>query len=244
MSELTIPVALLIGIIFLAAFQQTISGFGFSLVVMPIATLLLGLKIAVPLIALAALTLCSINVIRYYHSINVSEAIPLGAAAALGVPVGIWGLVNLDESLIKFVLGFILIGYAVYSFFDPALSSFLPQRWVYLAGFVTGCLGGAYNTPGPPLVVYGSLRRWPRDEFRAVLQVLFFLTGSLAVLSHWFTERLTMNVWTLYVFAVPALVLGNFAGSLADRHINHRVFRVIVVVMIFGLGLSLIWGAR
>ncbi len=250
MTELPITTILLVLIVFLAAFEQTISGFGFSLMVMPVATLLLGLKVAVPLTALAGLTVYTINLIRYHQSINMGEAVPLGFAAAFGVPVGIWGLANLDEHLVKLALGFILIAYAAYSahalyHISPStVRGALSQQWGYVAGFLTGCLGSAYNTPGPPLVVYGSLRCWPRNEFRAVLQALFFFTGCLAVLAHYVTQNLTTNVVTLYAYALPALVFGNIAGSLSDRYVDHQAFRVIVIAMVFVLGLSLVLGGR
>ncbi len=156
MIDLATPTAFLSVIVFFAAFEQTISGFGFSLIVMPLATLALGLKTAAPLVALVGLTLYSINLLRYRESINPHEALRLGGAAALGVPIGIWGLVTLDEGLIKFILGLVLVAYALSSLARPATSRVLSQRWVYLAGVATGCLGGAYNTPGPPLIIYGT----------------------------------------------------------------------------------------
>ena len=240
MTQFAPTIAILAIIVFLASFEQTISGFGFALIVMPLATLLLGLKIATPLIALAGLTLYTINLVRYHHSINLNEALRLGVAAAIGVPIGIWGLVNLDESLVKFVLGFVLIAYALYSFSRLSTSSLPPQRWVYLAGVIGGCRGGAYNLPGPPVIVYASLRQWSRDEFRAVLQSLFFLTGLLAVLSHLVAQHITWNIVALYAYAAPALVLGIVVGSLMDRRIDKDAFRTIVRVMIFILGLSMI----
>lgn len=244
MNELSGTVLALIFIVFFAAFQQTISGFGFSLVVMPLATILLGLRVSAPLIAMAGVTLYTINLLRYRNSINLHETMRLGAAAALGVPIGIWLLVNLSESVIKMALGFLLLAYVCASFFLPTMSRIVSPHWVYLAGFVTGCLGGAYNTPGPPLIVYGSLRQWPRAEFRAVLQALFLLTGTLAIFSHWLTQHLTAEVWTFYAYATPALVGGIVIGSLADRFIDHRAFRIIVMMMIAISGLSLILGGR
>lgn len=243
MDEST-TLAVLVAIVFFAAFEQTIAGFGFSLIVMPLATLTLGLKTAAPFVALTGLTLYTINLVRYRASLNPHETIRLGIAAALGVPLGIWGLVNLDEMLIKFVLGFILIAHSIFSFAHPATRHILSPRWVYLTGLATGCLGGAYNTPGPPLIVYGTLRQWQRDEFRAVLQALFFLTGLLTVASHFFTQHLTPTILTLYVFTAPALVIGILSGSLIDRRIDHETFRRITLALIFILGLSLIIGGR
>ena len=244
MTDLLTVLGILITIFFFAAFGQTISGFGFALVGMPLATLVLGAKTAAPIVALAGLTLYTINVLRYRHAINVRQVWRLGIAAAFGVPIGIWGLVNLDESIVKLILGFILIGYSIFSLVRPTTSLVPSQNWGYLTGFLTGCLGGAYNLPGPPLIVYGTLCQWQRDEFRATLQSLFFLTGLLTVASHFLAQHLTSDILSLYAFTAPALILGIVVGSLADRRINHAVFRWMVLALIFILGLSLIFGGR
>ncbi|MBI5030406.1 MAG: sulfite exporter TauE/SafE family protein [Chloroflexi bacterium] len=244
MIDQSIVWAVLLSIFFFAAFGQAIAGFGFGLVVMPLTTMIFGTKISAPLVALAGLTLYTINLLRYHQSINWREVIRLGSIAALGVPIGIWGLVNLDESIIKFVLGCILIGYAILNLIRPATSFVPSSRWGYLFGFATGCLGGAYNIPGPPLIIYGTLRQWERNEFRAVLQTLFFLTGLLTVFSHYFTHHLTSDILTLYAFTAPALILGIVIGSIIDRRINHTVFRWIILALIFILGLTLIFGGR
>ncbi len=234
----------LVCLVFCAALEQTISGFGFALVVMPLATLILGLKIAAPLVALAGLTLYTINLLRYRQAINLHEIVRLGVAAALGVPLGVWVLVNLAEGFIKSLLGFILVAYALFNFVRPVTCQIISSRWGYLAGLATGCLGGAYNTPGPPLIVYGTLRHWQREEFRAILQTLFFLTGALTVTSHWLAQLITPTILMMYLLIVPALVIGIVIGSRLDQRIDHATFRLIVVGMIFVLGLSLIIGGR
>jgi hypothetical protein len=125
----------------------------------------------------------------------------------------------------------------------PTASFVISGRWVYPAGFAAGCLGGAYNTPGPPAIVYGSLRQWPRDEFRAVLQALFFVNGLLVVLSHYVAHHLTGEVLTLYsLYAVPALLLGIAIGSCVDNKVDRQRFRTVVTVMILLLGVSLLLG--
>ena len=227
-------------IVFLAAFVQTLSGFGFALIVMPLITIVIGLRTAAPLVALAGLTLYTINLIRYRQAVNVKEVLRLGAASALGIPVGIWALTNVNESIIKPLLGLILIAYAVYALVRPAVPRLHSHHWVYPAGFVAGCLGGAYNTPGPPVIVYGSLRQWPKDEFRAILQSLFLLNAVLIVTSHYVAHHLTATVLTFYLHATPALLLGILAGSHVDSRLNKDRFRTIVTFMILILGLSLV----
>jgi hypothetical protein len=139
-------------------------------------------------------------------------------------------------------MGLILVAYAVYSLLRPAAPRLAARGWAYPAGFLAGCLGGAYNTPGPPVVVYGSLRQWPKDEYRAILQTLFFINGVLIVTSHLLAHHMTADVWTLYAWAAPALLLGLWTGARLDTRVNQERFRLLVTVMILVLGISLLLG--
>lgn len=233
---------LIVVIVFAAAFLQSLAGFGFAVMIMPLFTLALGLQIAAPTVALTALTVYCINVLRFRRALNLGEVARLGAASVLGVPVGIWLLSSVDETLVTRGLGVLLISFAVYTLARPA-TSWVPSRlWVYPAGFLAGCLGGAYNTPGPPAIIYGSLRQWPRDEFRAAMQTLFLVSGMVVVASHLATGHLTGEVLTYYLCAVPALALGILAASRVDHKLDRERFRTIVIVMILVLGLSLTLG--
>ncbi|MFN2167983.1 MAG: sulfite exporter TauE/SafE family protein [Anaerolineae bacterium] len=236
------PAILIIVIVFAAAFAQSLTGFGFALVVMPLLTIVLGIRTAAPLVAVAALTVYTVNLARYRRAINISEVLRLGLASAAGVPVGIWLLSAVDEEVVMRILGAILLAYAAYSLLQPKAQRVLSRGWVFPAGFFAGCLGGAYNTPGPPVIVYGSMRQWPRDEFRAVLQALFFLNGVLVVASHAVAQHLTKSVLLYYLYAVPALAMGILLGSVVDRRIDQDLFRKIVTGMILALGLALLLG--
>ena len=236
--------ALIIAAVFTAALLQSLSGFGFAVIIMPLITFIVGLRVAAPMVALAALTVYAINVVRYRRAINYREVLRLGIASALGVPLGTWALTSLNEAVVMRIMGLLLIAYAIYALVRPTTSWVLSRYWVYPAGFFSGCLTGAYNAPGPPVIVYGSLRQWPMDEFRAVLQAIFFLNGVMVVVSHLLAQRVTVDVLVLYVCALPALALGIVVGSRVDRFVDRDRFRTFVTVMILGLGLALLLGAR
>lgn len=235
-------IAWIVVVVFVAAVLQSLTGFGFALVVMPLVTLVLGLQTAAPLIALAGLTAYTVNLIRFHRAVDVGEVARLGVASALGIPLGIWALVRVDESVINHAVGLILVAYSAYSLLRPAAPRLAAGGWVYLAGFLAGCLGGAYNTPGPPVVVYGSLRQWPKDEYRAILQTLFFINGVLIVTTHLLAGHVTAGVWTLYAWAAPALLLGLWAGARLDARVDQGRFRLLVMGMILVLGVSLLLG--
>lgn len=242
----------LVFIVFVGAVLQALAGFGFALVVMPLATLVLDLKTAAPLIALAALTTNTINIIRFHRSVNLDEVARLGVASALGVPVGIWTLVGVNELAINRLMGAILITYAAYALLRqstkrsgagrPAPSRPLAPWWAYPVGFLAGCLSGAYNTPGPPVVIYGSLRQWSKDEYRAIVQTVFLINAVLVVSSHVVARRLVAHVWALYALAAPALLLGLWSGARLDRYVDQGRFRTLVTLVILVLGISMLLG--
>lgn len=231
---------LLLAIVFIAALLQTTSGFGFALMAMPLVALVIGVKAAAPLVALTGITLYAVNLARYRRGFDGRVVLPLAVAAALGVPLGVWALSSLDEDLIKRVLGVILIAYALYGVWKPHATPLRSNLWAYPVGFLAGLLGGAFNTAGPPVIIYGNLKQWPRDLFRSTLQALFLFSGSLVIAAHAAAGNLTNAVLTTYLLLVPALLLGVWSGAWVDRHISNQHFRVLVQILIFATGLLLL----
>jgi uncharacterized protein len=232
----------IVSIVFLAAVLQSLTGFGFALIVMPLVTLVLDLQTAAPLIALAGLTAYTVNLVRFRGAVKLGEVARLGFASALGIPIGIWALVRVDELAINRAMGVILVAYAGYVLLRPATARPRAQWWAYPVGFLAGCLGGAYNTPGPPVVIYGSVQQWPKDQYRAILQTLFFINGILIVTSHLLARHMIPQVWVLYAWTAPALLLGLWTGARLDGRLDQERFRHLVTAMILVLGVSLLLG--
>jgi uncharacterized membrane protein YfcA len=232
--------AFLVAIVFLAALLQTTSGFGFALLAMPLVSLVIGVKAAAPLVAVVGFTLYAINLLRYRRGFDLRTAAPLAAAAALGVPVGVWALASLDERLVKAVLGVVLIAYAAYALLKPQTRPLASNLWAYPAGFLAGCLGGAFNTPGPPVIVYGNLKLWPRELFRSTLQALFLVSSSLAIAAHAVAGNLTRALAETYLLLAPALLLGVWAGARVDRRLSGERFRLLVIALILATGVLLL----
>jgi uncharacterized protein len=234
---------LILAIVFVAALVQTLAGFGFALLVTPLVALLLGLRTAAPLVALVALSVNTINFYRHRDRIDRGELVRLVVSSALGIPAGLWILDRGDEVVILCFLGAVLIGYALYALSHPRLRSALDPHWVYPSGLVAGCLAAAYNAPGPPLLIYGSLRQWPKEEFRGVLHGLFCLNGVLVVVGHVLVGNVTGEILILFFWTVPLLLAGILLGTRVDARLNRDRFRLLVTVMILALGVSLLLNA-
>ena len=230
----------LILIVFTACFTQGLSGFGSALVAMPLLSPMLGLRHAAPLVAMMSGAVQIALLVRYRRAFNFRAVWRLLAASAVAVPVGVYGLRRIDERITLTVLAVVVLAYAVYSLSGAKLPEVKRGAYAYVAGFFGGLLGGAYNTSGPPVVVYGSCRGWSPDEFKSNLQGFFSVNNAFVFIGHAFAGNVTAAVGWNFLIALGAIAGGVTAAFLLDRFISHALFRKIVLVLLIVLGAQLL----
>lgn len=226
-------------VVFLGCFTQSLTGFGVALVMMAVLPSILGLHIATPLVALVAIVLETLMLIRYHAALQFKSILGLLIASLIAIPAGVIYLSRLDEGIALSILGFVLTAYALYAltgFRPPALSH---PVWAWVFGFVGGLLGGAYNTSGPPVVVYGNCRRWSPQEFKSNLSGYFVVNSVMVVSTHWLSGNFTSEVTSNFLLALPALLLGFLFGQGMDKWLNPELFRKLVLVLLVLLGARL-----
>jgi len=230
-------------VIFLAVFTQSLTGFGSALVAMALLPALIGIRTATPLVALVGLTIEIALLLRYHASFRLQSVWRLIVASLLGIPLGLVLLRRVDERLALVILGCVLVGYAFYALLGRPLPSLKSNGWAYGTGFVAGMLGGAYNTSGPPVVIYGDAQRWPPAEFKSNLQGFFLVINVFVIAGHALSGNLTQRVWTAYLWVLPAIALGILLGTWLDGRINRAVFRKLVLFLLILMGARMIfWG--
>lgn len=222
-----------------ASFTHTLVGFGSALIAMPILTKIVGIQLAAPLVALIVLTMELFLLIRYREAFNLRVVWRLIAGAAVGIPLGVWALRKVDEKIILSVLGVVLIIYALYALLRFRLPELQHPSWAYGFGFVAGLLNGAYNTSGPPVIIYGNCRGWEPMEFKANLQGFFTVAGLWVIANHAFNGNLTPLVWQHYLLSSVAIAFGLWLGLKLDRYIEQAIFRKIVLTMLILLGVMM-----
>jgi uncharacterized membrane protein YfcA len=227
-------------IIFVGVFTQSITGFGSGLVTMAILPGLLGIQVAAPLVSLMAITLETSLLLRYRNTLNFKAVWRLALANVIGIPLGVIAPGYVSEKFILLVLGVVLAGYAAYGLISPRLPELKRPTWAYGFGLVGGLLSGAYNTGGPPLVIYGNSQRWQPAEFKSNLQSLFLISDVMVITNHALTGHYTPIVWSYYLTALPAIGLALLIGLWLDRRIDPIAFRKIVLLLLLVMGLRLI----
>ncbi len=227
-------------IVFLAIFTQTLTGFGLALVSMPLLLLIMDIHIATPLVALVAVTSEIFLLARYRHHLSFQTVWRLSIASLIGIPLGVVALSRVDETIVLTALGIVITGYAIYALLELRLPPVEHPRWAYGFGFIAGLLSGAYNTSGPPVVIYGSCRRWELAAFKSNLQGFFLLNSTMVITSHALSHNFTSEVWQNYWVALPGIGLGLACGFFLDRYVNPEQFRKLVLGLLVFLGIWLI----
>ena len=238
LKMLTLLLTLLI--FFIATTIRSTFGFGDALITMPLLTIILGIQTATPLFALVASTVALIIVLFSRQSIDFKAAWRLVIATVVGIPFGILLLKVAPEKIVIKALGVFLIVFGIYRLTRSELPRLTNGRWAYLFGFIAGILGSAYNTNGPPIVIYGTMQRWNPERFRATLQGYFLPSGLVIIASHSLNHLWTLNVFRLYLLALPVVLIATLIGGKLNQLIPIQRFgRLLFTIFIF-LGVLLL----
>lgn len=228
---------ILIGlVVFFAALIQGLMGFGGALIAMPLLVALIDIQTATPLFAVVGTLATLLNAIRWREHSTPRDLVRLIIPAAIGIPFGILLLARADQAVVTGILGVILIAYAIYNLMGWIMPPLRHPGWALLAGFSSGVLSGAFNTGGPPVIVYATAKQWSADRFRGNLQAYFLVISLILIIAHGATGHLTPDVWRMALLAVPALLLGQFVGVRLCRYVDARLFRKLVLVFLLLLG--------
>ena len=208
-------------IVFVATLIRSTFGFGEALFAVPLLALCMPLRVATPLVVLLSITIAATIVAQDWRSIHLRSSGGLLLPSLAGIPLGLLLLGSPYETFTKIVLALVIIAFAGYSLLGRRVPELRQDSlgWLLGCGFLAGVLGAAYGMNGPPLVVYGSMRRWSAQRFRATLQGYFLPASVLAMAGYWLAGMWVPEVTRYYLqsllAAVPAIALGRAA--------NHRL---------------------
>ena len=206
---------------FVATLIRSAFGFGEALVAVPLLAFWLPLGVAAPLAVLVSITVAGIVVVQDWEKIHLHSTGWLVLSSVPGIPIGLLLLTSSHQRVVKATLAMIIMIFSAYSLVGRTLLQLRrdSRPWLLLCGFCAGVLGGAYGMNGPPIVIYGAMRRWSAQHFRATLQGYFLPASILGMAGYWMAGLWTATVTHFYLISLPVMLAGVFLG----RAINHRL---------------------
>ena len=204
-----------------ATLIRSLLGFGEGLAALPLLALRIPITVAAPLAVLASIIVAIVIVLQDWQKIHVRSISRLVVSTLFGVPFGLLLLTTDKQSLVGGFLALIIMGFSAYALLGKAPPELKNDSRAWLVGcsFRAGMMGGAYGLNGPPLAIYGAMRRWSAQHFRATLQG-YFLPASIIGMAGYALAGLWVPLVTHYYLLSLPLTL---PAVLADRAGNNRL---------------------
>jgi uncharacterized membrane protein YfcA len=224
-------------------------GFGFPLVAVPLISTLWEPKHAVVLISLASLVNNVGVAVRPGGTRETfRRMLPVLAGMLVGTAIGALLLASVPSSVLALVVGVAALVFASVAVLKPDLA--VPPRLErYLAlpmGFGGGVLGGSTGIAGPFVVSYTHALKLDKRQFVYALSWIYLIGAVVQVVTY--AQLGLFDALTLAMGLISCLPnsLGVGIGFRIQDHIDHDLFRKIVVLVIGVSGISLVvralWG--
>lgn len=227
-------------ILFVATFIRSAFGFGEALIAVPLLAFAIPIEEAAPVVVLISITIAALIIAQDWRQIHVASAGRLFLATVGGMPLGLWLLTAVDEAIVTALLAAVIILFSTYCLLRRTQIELKNDRHAWGFGFLAGILGGAYGMSGPPLVIYGALRRWSPQHFRATLQGYFLPASILTLIGYSVTGLWTSSVTHYYLWALPPAMLASFLGRAVNRRIKGPAFLRWVHLGLIAIGVLLL----
>jgi uncharacterized membrane protein YfcA len=222
-----------IGIAFLAAGCQSLTGFGAALVAVPLLSLYVDPKLAVVISTFLSTMVSAPLLLEVRKQVRLAKVAPLAIGSVVGVPVGILILKAVDAGVIKIFVAVVVIMASALLFLAPRLA--LGGRNV-LSALVTGALSGllraSTSMAGPPVVLYTISHEKEIEEFRSTVLALFVATSALTVPGFVAAGLISRDALVAAAVAIPGLTLGLLVGTNLRARVQPTLFRTLVLAVL------------
>ncbi|OGV65482.1 MAG: hypothetical protein A3K19_10360 [Lentisphaerae bacterium RIFOXYB12_FULL_65_16] len=219
---------------------QSFVGFAGSLVAVPLFSLFISPKVAVPTYNLVMLVVNLVLVLETRQHVDWRRVGRLLIGGLVGIPIGAYGLKHLPVHVIGLIISVVTLTFAILFMFKVKVRLHENRPTELGIGLLSGWLGGAISESGPPVVVYGLARGWDKNTFRSTLITYFFFLCIMANVSFLYLGLLSWQSARYASAAVLPTLAAAIIGIWLKNRVNETFFRqavltVIVIVALLGL---------
>jgi uncharacterized protein len=228
-----------VAVVLVAATVQTVAGFGFALVTVPLFVAVLDVQDAVVLTTLVGIINNTLLAQRSWRHIPWPTVGPMLAGAFAGMPMGLMVLLYAPPDALRIAVGVSTIVMAA----ALALGLRIPDRTItgeVAVGLASGVLNTSIGMNGPPVVVYLQGREHTPGEMRGALAIFFFVcnVATLGIFAASLTiTRTSLALWPL---TLPAVGVGSLVGARLAANIGAARFRRLVFALLAASAVSAI----
>lgn len=228
-------------IIFLAYLMFGISGFGASLISVPLLTQMLPLDFVLPLCVLLDFVTAMTLGKSTHTQVDRQEIRRLLPFVLVGTLIGVSLLIQLPRHISLLCLGAFITAYGTYSLLNRGSVQTIGTAWSGLAGLMSGIGSALFGIGGPAYVIYLARRIQDKSLLRATIARMATINiclrlAALVVSGLLFQKK----AWLADLLLMPVALAGLWAGHQAHARLKGANFSHLVNLLLVLSGISVL----
>lgn len=246
-------------IVMCAYFIEGLIGFGGTIMALPLASAVIGLKLTVPVMTVVVLIASIVIAVRDYKYIDVKQFVKITFLMILGLPIGMWLFKFLPERPLKILLGVFMVGVAIKGLYEVFIKSKVKAKKCKdnslneyavdennegktskglmiledIILFLGGIIHGAFTCGGPFVVVYATKNIRDKSSFRATLCALWATLNAIMLSINIFNGEINAEIMSISIITMLFVVIAIVVSNIVHKKINSDSFTKFVYIALF-----------
>ncbi|NDJ00090.1 sulfite exporter TauE/SafE family protein [Flavobacterium sp. LaA7.5] len=210
----------------------TVSGFGSSILFVPLASMFFDFKTVLGITAVFHVFSNLSKIALFRKGIDKNIAFKLGIPAVIFVIAGAWFTTILPSDKIELLMNIVLVILAGYLIFNFNKTLKQTNNNLYLGGTASGFLAGLVGTGGAIRGITLAAFRLPKEVFiatSALIDLGVDFSRAVVYVGYGYFKKEYM---LLIPFLIGISILGSYLGKVILKYTSEKAFRYIVLGII------------
>lgn len=226
-------------VLFVANVVQAVTGFAGTLLAMPPAMMLIGVREAKVILNIMAFLSCLILAAKSYKKIQWNILFHMIGYMAVGMLAGIWLFEHLSLQILLPAYGVMIM--------LIALKKMLIKKEMKMTGWMlntillaAGIIHGMFVSGGALLVVYATAVLKEKESFRATVASVWVVLNTGLMISDISQGYMTSSVMKMTGISIIPLFLAIYVGNKIHEKIDQKSFMKITYILLLASGISIL----
>lgn len=221
--------------IILALFSEiigTVSGFGSSILFVPVASMFFDFKTVLGITAVFHVFSNLSKIAIFRKGVNKNIALKLGIPAVIFVIIGAWFTTFLPTQKMELLMNILLVALSIYLLINFNKTVQQTNTNLYLGGIVSGFLAGLVGTGGAIRGITLAAFQLSKDIFiatSALIDLGVDVSRAIVYVSNGYFRK---EYLILMPFLIIISILGSYIGKIILKYTSETTFRYIVLTII------------
>ena len=229
--------SIFLSLAFVAEIIGTVSGFGSSILFIPLASLFFDFKTVLGITAVFHVFSNVSKIFLFRNGVDKNIALKLGIPAVVFVIIGALITTRIQTQVMDLLMSVALLVLSVFLLFNMCSRIEQSNFNLVAGGTVSGFLAGLVGTGGAVRGITIAAFQLPKEVFIATSAIIDLGVDASRSIIYVYNGYFPRNLVLLVPFLMGIGLVGSYVGKLLLRYISEQLFRYIVVVTIVATAL-------